>query len=384
MPPLRAFKHNRTRGGDNSLTFGSRVSDSSSEDLGSGDEVSDDDESLSAKQLYSSSTQRLSGALDVLLEVAPSLFSGGEDSTHVGEVSAVEEVLGCAYNAQALPELLESKVVASELQAAFRSVAGLSSSAGRGGPSPFLSPVKPWFQRAKFLRFRREVLPRTSSIVSQPEKELIPVKEGSPAVFLSDRVLASWESQLVHSLSNLSLADSLLSGVGKVLIPSPDAEGPGSSVLAGENELRQDDLFLLLSSLGQCVSSLAAGLSCSYTNVVLARRDALLGKAILPYQVRHSLRVLPRSDSLFGPQVSDLVHQASERARDSAVFKPQRAHSTFDQGTKAGRGKKRRFGGRGGGSPQRKRAKQSFNQNKDADPTRKSSGRGRSKPFPPQ
>ena len=210
------------------------------------------------------------------------------------------------------------------------------------------------------------------------------MKEGSPAVFLSDRVLASWESQLVHSLSNLSLADSLLSGVGKVFIPSPNAEGPGSSVLAGENELRQDDLFLLLSSLGQCVSSLAAGLSCSYTNVVLARRDALLGKAILPYQVRHSLRVLPRSDSLFGPQVSDLVHQASERARDSAVFKPQRAHSTFDQGTKAGRGKKRRFGGRGGGSPQRKRAKQSFNQNKDADPTRKSSGRGRSKPFPPQ
>ena len=69
----------------------------------------------------------------MLLEVAPSLFSGGDDSTHFSEVSAFEEVLGCSSNAQAIPELLESKVVASALQAAFKSVAGLTSSAGRGG-----------------------------------------------------------------------------------------------------------------------------------------------------------------------------------------------------------------------------------------------------------
>ena len=193
-------------------------------------------------------------------------------------------------------------------------------------------------------------MPEASLAASQAE-ELVTVKEGPPAVTLPDKVLSSWESQLLYSLTNLSLADSLLSGVGKVLVSSPDAGIPGPSSSAGERDDKQEDLFLLLSSLGQCVSSLASGLTSSYTNVVLARRDALLGKSSLPHHVRNSFRVLPLSDTLFGPQVSEMVHQTSERARDSAFFKPPRAPAPFSQGPQAGRGKRRRFGSRGGGSP---------------------------------
>ena len=40
----------------------------------------------------------------------------------------------------------------------------------------------------------------------------------------------------------LSLADSLLSGVGKGLLPPPDSDDPGLSGSAGAGELRQDDL----------------------------------------------------------------------------------------------------------------------------------------------
>ena len=159
----------------------------------------------------------------------------------------------------------------------------------------------------------------------------------------------------MSSLKNLSLADVLLSGVGKLVV-SPDDEIPGPSMSKGDGGDRQEDLFLLLSSLGQCVSSLASGLSASYTNVVLARRDAYLGGSTISPQVRGSLRILPLSDSLFGPQVSEMIHQASERARDSAFLRPPRAPAPFSRGSQAGRGRRRRFGGRGGGSPPRKRA----------------------------
>ena len=308
------------------------------------------------------------------------VVSGAEDPSHASEVSAIEEVLGCPSGTHAIPELRESRVVASAVQAAFKS----ASSAGRGAPSHFLPCVKPWFQHSRYLRFRREVLPEASLVASQAEKELVSAKEGSPVVTLPDKVLASWETQLVFSLKNLSLADSLLSGVSKVLVPSSDVGIPGPSTSAGQGGDRQEDLFLLLSSIGSCVSSLASGLASSYTNVVLARRDAWLGKSNIPPPVRSALRVLPLSDSLFGPQVGEIVHQASERARDSAFLKPPRAPAPFSQGPQAGRGKRRRFGGHGGGSPPRKRAKQSYPQRRDAGLARSQVGRGRAKALPPQ
>ena len=198
--PIRASS--RTRGGDISLAYGSLAPDSSSEDLRSGDEDSSD-ESVPVNELYSSTAQRLSRELDVLLEVAPSLFSGAEDPSHTSEVSAIEEVLGCSSGTHALPELRESRVVASAVQAAFKS----ASSAGRVAPSHFLPCVKPWFQHSRYLRFRREVLPEASLVASQAVKELMSAKEGSPVVTLPDKVLASWETQLLFSLKNLSLAD---------------------------------------------------------------------------------------------------------------------------------------------------------------------------------
>ena len=119
----------------------------------------------------------------------------------------------------------------------------------------------------------------------------------------------------------------------------------------GEGGDKQEELFLMLSSWGQCVSSLASGIATSYTSVGLARREAVLVKSSIPPRMRSSLRVLPLSDSLFGQQVSEMVYQASERARDSAFLRPPRAPAPFSKGAPAGRGNKRRFGGSSGGSP---------------------------------
>ena len=116
-PPQRTSTHGRTRGGDTGLACGSLAPDSSSEDIRSGDEDSGE-ESMPVQELYSSTAQRLSGALDVLSEVAPSLFADAVDPGHSSKVSAVEEVLGCSSGAQAFPELCESRVVNSAVQAA--------------------------------------------------------------------------------------------------------------------------------------------------------------------------------------------------------------------------------------------------------------------------
>ena len=209
------------------------------------------------------------------------MFSDSQDPSHVGEMSAVEEVLGCSAGTHALPELRESRVVTSALRATFKSVAGFSASVADRGLPRYLPQTRPWFQHARCLRFRRELLPDAPLVVSQAEKEMMGSKVISPAVSLPDKLLSSWESQLLSSLKNLSLADVLLSGVGKLVV-SPDDEIPGPSTSKGDGGDRQEDLFLLLSSLGQCVSSLASGLSTSYTNVVLARRDTLLGGSTIP------------------------------------------------------------------------------------------------------
>ena len=153
----------------------------------------------------------------------------------------------------------------------------------------------------------------------------------------------------------------------------------------------QDEIFFfcwVLSSLGQCVSSLASGISTSYTNVVLARRDAYLQTSKIPVNAKSALRVLPLSTSLFGPQVADILHQVSERARDSAFLGPPRATATHSRGTPLGRGK-RRFGQRDALSPRRKRVRfgepsRSASSSKEREPARKPWGRGRGKPLPPQ
>ena len=91
---------------------------------------------------------------------------------------------------------------------------------------------------------------------------------------------------------------------------------------------------------------MASGMATSYTNVVLARRDAHLLNSKVPPHAKGSFRVLPLSGSLFGPQVADMLHQVSERAWDSVFLRPPWAPAPQSRGPPAGRGK-RRFGQRG-------------------------------------
>ena len=386
-PSPRSTRDSKLGRGFSGLASGSHAPDSCSEGNDSGGE-GDDDESLPVNEVYSSVFQRLSGALDVLLEVAPDLFSepGGNSTTQ--EVSGIEEILGCSSGDRSFPELQESKLVASALRSAFQRASNLGGKFAERETSPRLLPsVRPWLRNARWLRLRHVSLPERPLLISDAERDLVSANNFPLAFSLSDKTLASWEEQLLFGLENLSLADALLSGVGKMLMLPSDSGTPSPLTSAGVGGNWHEELFLVLSSLGQCLSSLSSGLATSYTNVVLTRRDALLSKSKVPPPVRSSFRLLPLSNSLFGPQVTDMLHQVSERARDAAFLRPQQAPASGSRGSFSARGGgsgKRRFGGRGGRSPQRKRARLPDAPPRAPAPARRSSGRGGAKALPPQ
>ena len=88
------------------------------------------------------------------------------------------------------------------------------------------------------------MLPEGPLVASEAEKDLVKAKGASPAVLLPDRVLSIWEGQLLGSLKNLSLADSLLSGVGKVVVTPSDSGIPGPSCSQGEGGEKRKNCFL--------------------------------------------------------------------------------------------------------------------------------------------
>ena len=65
--------------------------------------------------------------------------------------------------------------------------------------------------------------------------------------------------------------------------------------------------------------------------------------------MRSSFRLLPLSNFLIGPQVTDMVHQASEHARDAASLRSQQAPASGSQGPFSARGGGSGSGGLAGG-----------------------------------
>ena len=120
---------------------------------------------------------------------------------------------------------------------------------GQGGAAAILPLVKPWLHSARCLRFKRVMLPEGPLIASKAEKDLVRAKgKGSPpAVLLTDKILSSGEGHLLGSLKNLSLTDSLRSGVGKVLVAPSDSGIPGTSCAQRVGGDKQEEVFLMLS-----------------------------------------------------------------------------------------------------------------------------------------
>ena len=111
----------------------------------------------------------------------------------------------------------------------------------------------------------------------------------------------------------------------------------GQAGVPGFESIMRTKMQVFLSSLGQCVSSIAVRYG---TYVLLVTRDALLLNTKIPPHAKRSFRVLPLSG--FWPQVVDMLHQVSERARDSVFFRPQ-----FSQALRVG--VLLRVGGKGNG-----------------------------------
>ena len=169
-------------------------------------------------------------------------------------------------------------------------------------------------------------LPRSSLATSGQVRVLASSPAAKQAATeVPDRVLRTLETQNFFALETLSLSDSLLTGLGKMLFPldSVGHDEESIPVLGSfDDEVSREALFFTVSALGRCSSSLADALANSYANTVLLRRDAVLARSVLPPEVHSNFRALPLHNSdLFGPQVKDLFKEVSESARDSAFLR---------------------------------------------------------------
>ena len=224
-PPSLGRTIRKSRFGGSALASGGHTPDPSSDEEYSGED-DECDASVHANDLYFSAHQRLSGALDVVMEVSPEVFTGADEPSSYSELSGIEEILGCSSSHSVLPELKESKLVAAAVRAAFQRAADSCGKATElNSPGRFLARVPPWFHRASCLRLRRESLPVRPLELSYAEKDLVSVKSAPISVF--DKTLFVWEGQLLAALENLSLADTLLAGVGRILVPPTDSGSPG-------------------------------------------------------------------------------------------------------------------------------------------------------------
>ena len=235
---------------------------------------------------------------------------------------------GLNLNREVFPPCSSRPWVSAARSSAFAAFAGKSDMTG---PDSATVPILPGrllgLTQVEWPRlpcsFQQAVLPPGVLKVSDNDRFLLSPDLASKAessnatVRISVKSMRAMEGLNRAALEIVSVADSLLSGVGLLLSPEEGVE-------QGSEESDRDSVFSLLSSLGFCFSSLAGVLSRSYADLVVARRDAFLEASAFDTHAKASFRALPLSSTdLFGPQVQGMVHTLSERARDSALLRPQ-------------------------------------------------------------
>lgn len=309
-----------------------------------------------APRRSSSDRGRLREAVQALWEIRPEAFAPPGDPKARRSLSAIEVILGKGQEDSILPPLLESPLITSAVSAAFRKVAGADVAGSSTASAPLqLGRFVGSHADSKSLPFDfvSSALPKQVLQLADNDRLLLPPQMAAKSdasrslkVKLSDKATQLLEGSNRSALEMLSVADSLLSGVGLLL------SNAGLNSQQSLEDVDRERVFSMLSSLGFCFSNLADNLARSYTNLVLARRDAVLESSKLDSHSCATFRSLPLSPpGLFGPQVQGLVHSLSERARDSALLRPsppqQQQHSKRARGV----GRKRRSSSTQGGPP---------------------------------
>ena len=232
--------------------------------------------------------------------------------------------------------LLESNAIKSELRKV-QAFARNPPIGKRKMPEPTdlnLDPKEvPDFPRAyhsgKFLKLRQPPFPRTAAfrhdaipedaLALTPEDLLLSKArgQGQRTVSLPDKTLRDWEDFARRGLESLSIMDSFFGATLKSIFSKNEK---------GAVEVKQDidpkEVNLLQSQVSENLKFSAHVMATLHTNVVMARRDAVLADSDLNSDRKTSLRVLPPGKSLFDERVHSVIKSQAELVRDLACQAP--------------------------------------------------------------
>ena len=187
----------------------------------------------------------------------------------------------------------------------------------------------PDFPRAlpcgRFLKIRQPPFPKKSiqldsipeaSLSVSAEDLLLSKKEkGQRNVVVSDRGMVLWEEAARRGLESVSVIDSFFGGTLNSIFKK------------GENgvEVRQDldpkEVQILSDQVSDNIRFIAHTMATLHTNIVMARRDAVLADSSIPTEKRASLRVLPPHKTLFDEHVQPVIKAHADLMRDLS-FQP--------------------------------------------------------------
>ena len=277
-----------------------------------------------------------SDAIARLGNILPEYVSEAQGNTNAG-LSASELALGrrtaSSYGGLCL---LESPMMGRALGDQMSKVRG-----GSDPPLPGTVPSLPSalqcgsFLKAEKLpfdvkRFSCSSIPAAPASLSQEDLLLLGESGRTPArsISLKEKSVLDLEENSRRGLMAISAMDSFLAGLIKTV--KEDVDGDEAPSFSLRDEIDEDDLYSFLTAVSSCLSYTAGTLASIHTNVVLARRDAILdeSQALKKSSVtKNSLRAIPLSaDSLFGGgHVSSTLHSLAETRRDLVLTNPRPA-----------------------------------------------------------
>ena len=278
-----------------------------------------------------------SDAIARLGNVLPEYVSEARGNTSAG-MSASELALGRRATSSGGLCLLESPMMGKALGDQMTKVRG-----GSEPPLPGTVPSLPSalqcgsFLKAEKLpfdakRFSCSSIPAAPAVLSQEDILLLGESGRSSArsVSLKEKCVLELEENSRRGLMAISAMDSFLAGLIKTVKEDVDDIGDETPSFSLREEIDEDDLYSFLTAVSSCVSYTANSLASMHTNLVLARRDAILedSHALKKSSVtKNSLRAIPLSpDSLFGGgHVSSTLHSLAETKRDLVLTNPRPA-----------------------------------------------------------
>ena len=253
--------------------------------------------------------------------------SVGTASSSKSILTEADKIFGNSLDDKETVVLLESAAVQAEL----KKVQASARDSITGEEELNLGPKEvPDFPRAlpcgKFLKSRPPPFPKRGAIkhVVIPEATLgvsaedllLSKGKGQRNVVIPDKAFHSWEETARRGLESISVMDSFFGGTLKSIFRS------GPNGIEVNQELGTQEIQHLVSQVSNNLLFAAHAMATLHTNIIMARREAILSDSAIPAEKRASLRALPPGKTLFDEHVHSVIKSHAELMRDLSFQAP--------------------------------------------------------------